>query len=129
MLNDPIAAALTKMKNAENIGKKEVVISSVSNLLRKILKILQEEHYIGAFEEIEGVASPTVRVNLLGNINKCGAIKPRFSIKSTTYEKWEKRYLPAKDFGVLIVSTPQGLLTHMQSKEKNIGGKLIAYCY
>ena len=60
---------------------------------------------------------------------KCGAIKPNFSVKKDGFEKFEKRYLPAKDFGVLIVSTSQGIMTHVEAKEKKLGGKLIAYVY
>ena len=44
-------------------------------------------------------------------------------------EKFEKRYLPAKGFGLIIVSTSKGLMTHVDAEEKNIGGKMIAYCY
>ena len=44
-------------------------------------------------------------------------------------EKYEKRYLPAKQFGILIISTPKGLMTHVQAMDKKTGGKLIAYCY
>jgi len=45
------------------------------------------------------------------------------------YEKWEKRFLPAFDFGLLIVSTSQGVMTHKEAREKGIGGRLIAYVY
>ena len=65
----------------------------------------------------------------MGNINKCGSIKPRYNIKKEDYEKFEKRYLPAKDFGFLIVSTSKGVMSHMEAKEKNIGGRLLAYFY
>ena len=44
-------------------------------------------------------------------------------------ESFEKRFLPAKDFGVLIISTNKGLLTQKQAKEQNVGGALVAYCY
>ena len=41
----------------------------------------------------------------------------------------EKRYLPAKDFGILIMSTSKGIMTHYDAKKKNLGGKLLSYCY
>ncbi len=43
--------------------------------------------------------------------------------------KYARRYLPARDMGVLILSTSQGLMTHHAALEKNIGGSLIAYVY
>jgi small subunit ribosomal protein S8 len=45
------------------------------------------------------------------------------------YEKFEKRFLPAKGVGVLIVSTIKGIMTHEEAKGKTLGGRLIAYCY
>src|SRR3989344_3211352 len=129
MFNDPLAAALAKIMNAERVGKKEVQIKSASTLMKRVLQLLQEHQFLGSSEAIEDGKGGILKVNLMGNINKCGVVKPRFSTKYTTFEKWEKRYLPAKDFGVLFISTPQGVMTHLQAKEKKLGGKLIAYCY
>lgn len=129
MLNDPLAAVLSKILNAERVGKREVNLKPVSRLVKRVLEIMNEHHYLGVWEEVPEGKGMALKVYLLGNINNCGAIKPRFATKSTGFEKWEKRYLPAKDFGVLLVSTPQGIITHAQAREKNVGGRLLAYCY
>lgn len=129
MLNDPLAATLAKIINAEKAGKREVVVKPASTLLKKILIIMNENNYIGSFEEIHDEKGGILKVSLFGNINKCGAIKPRFSTKKNAFEKWEKRYLPAKDFGIILVSTPKGIMTHTKAKENNSGGRLLAYCY
>ena len=68
-------------------------------------------------------------VNLLGRINNCNVIKPRYSVTLDTYTKFEKRYLPSNNFGILIVSTPLGIMTHTKAKEIKSGGKLLALCY
>ncbi len=129
MLNDTLAAALSKILNAEKKSKKEVLVKPVSKTIKTVLTIMNENNYLGTFEEVQDGKGNFLKVNLLSNLNKCGVIKPRFSTKKNAFEKWEKRYLPAKDFGLLIVSTPQGIMTHYQAKEKNTGGKLLAYCY
>lgn len=129
MLNDPLAAALAKVINAERVGKREVLIKPASKIIKKIFTLMNEHNYLGSFEEVDDGKGGILKVNLLGNINKCGVIKPRFSTKKNNFEKWEKRYLPAKDFGIIIVSTPQGIFTHIIAKEKGTGGKLLAYCY
>jgi small subunit ribosomal protein S8 len=90
---------------------------------------LNEQSYVGSFEETDDGKGGVLKVNLIGNVNKCGVIKPRFATKHNTFEKWEKRYLPSKDFGVIIVSTSKGIMTHYQAKDQKIGGKLLAYCY
>ncbi len=129
MLNDPLAAALTKILNAERVGKREVVIQPASKLIKKILDLMDEHNYIGTCEQSEDARGATLKINLLGNINKCGVVKPRFATKRNSFEKWEKRYLPAKDFGILVISTPSGIMTHLRAKEQNLGGRLLAYCY
>ncbi len=129
MLNDPLAATLSKIHNAEKVGKKEVVIRPVSKMIRTVLQIMNDNNYVGSIEEIEDDAGRSIKVNLLGNVNKCNVIKPRFSTAQGMFTKWEKRYLPARDFGIIVVSTSQGVMTHTQAKEKGIGGKLLAYCY
>ncbi|MDO8660619.1 MAG: 30S ribosomal protein S8 [Candidatus Woesearchaeota archaeon] len=129
MLNDPIANALSKVLKQEELGRREVLLHPTSNILSKILTILNEQGYAGITEELSPSRGRITKLFLTGNINKCGAIKPRFTVKLLGYEKFEKRYLPAKGVGVLIVSTPQGLMTHDQAKTKKLGGRLIAYCY
>jgi len=129
MFNDPLAATLAKVMNAELVGKKEVVVRPASKIIKQVLRLMQDYNYIGSFEEVQDGQHIILKVNLLGNINKCGVVKPRFSAKYMGLEKWEKRYLPAKDFGIILLSTPQGIMTHAQAKQKQVGGVLLAFCY
>ena len=78
---------------------------------------------------VESLPNTQFKVELEGNINKCGVIKPRHAVKKDEFEKFEKRYLPAKNFGILIVTTPEGIMTHYEAKERGIGGRLLAYMY
>lgn len=129
MLNDTLATALSVILNTEKIGKKECSVRPSSKIIKTVLKIMNEHNYIGSFNEVVTNKGNLLKINLLGNINKCGAIKPRYSVKKDGYEKFEKRYLPAKDFGIIFVSTPKGIITHVEARKKGIGGRLIAYCY
>lgn len=129
MLNDPLAAALTKITNAERVGKREVIIQPVSSVIKSVLDLMHKAHYVGAIEDVTVDANPALKVSLIGNINRCNVIKPRFPTKCNNFTKWEKRYLPARDFGIIIVSTPNGMVTHTSAKEAGVGGRLIAYCY
>jgi len=128
-LNDPIADALVNLKNHENAAKKECVIRPASKLMKEILRIMQEKGYIGAFEFVDDGREGLFKVQLIGKINECRAIKPRYAVKKTDFEKFEKRYLPSYDIGMLIVSTPKGVVTHKQAKEIETGGRLLAYIY
>ncbi|MBN1544605.1 30S ribosomal protein S8 [Candidatus Woesearchaeota archaeon] len=128
-LNDPLSNTMSKILNCEKVGKKECVVKPTSEVIKKVLDILNAEGYLGKYDEVDDGRGRYIRLNLLGNINKCGSIKPRFAVTVDNYEKFEKRFLPSKDFGLLIVSTSQGMMTHYTAKEKNLGGRLIAYCY
>ncbi len=128
-LNDPLANVLSHLLNCERLGKKEVYVKPSSKLIKGVLALLSEHSYIGEFEEIDDGKAGIIKVNLIGSINKCGVIKPRFSVKTEMFEKYEKRFLPAIDFGIIIVSTNKGLMCHKDAKKQGLGGKLIAYCY
>jgi len=129
MLNDPLANALSLILNKGDARIKECIIKPSSKVIKDVLKIMKDNYYVGEFKEIEDSKGNMLSVQLLNKINKCGVIKPRFSVKKDGYEKFEKRFLPAKGFGFLIVSTPQGIMTDDEAKKKGIGGKLLAYCY
>lgn len=127
-LNDPIADAMSKINNAAKALYTSVELQN-SKLLRNLLEVLKENGYVGSYEVVEDERQGTIRVNLVGTINKCSVVKPRYSVKVDEIETYEMRFLPAKDFGVVIISTNQGLLTQKQAKEQNIGGAVVAYCY
>jgi small subunit ribosomal protein S8 len=129
VLLDPLANALSKIQNHERARKREVVLAPASKLIGEVLRIMKEEGFIEDFEFIEDGKAGKFRVALLGRVNGCGAIKPRFSAKRDEYEAWEKRYLPAAGFGVLVVSTPRGVMPHKKAMEMGLGGKLLAYVY
>jgi len=128
-LNDTLSNAMSKIHNYEKVGKKDLLIKPTSKQIKEVLDILNAEGFAGKYEEVNDNRGKYLKLSLLGNINECGAIKPRFSVKMSDYEKFEKRFLPAKDFGMLIVSTSKGMMTHYKAKEKKLGGRLIAYCY
>jgi len=128
MLNDTLSNALSKILAYEQTSKKECTVKS-SKILKKVLEILKNSGYVGDFEETKSIRGNNLKINLIGAINKCGVIKPRFSVSNDDFIKFEMRYLPAQDFGVLVVSTSKGIMTHEEAKKLGIGGKLVAYCY
>ncbi|MFP4402909.1 MAG: 30S ribosomal protein S8 [Candidatus Woesearchaeota archaeon] len=128
-LNNPLASALSHTLNCDKIGRSEVLIKPISTTIKNVYKILNEELYVGSFDIVEDGRGDMLKVNLIGKINKCGVVSPKFAVKKDNFEKFEKRYLPASDFGILIVSTSKGIMIHKKAKELGIGGKLIAYCY
>ena len=128
MSNDLLSDSLVTIRNATLSSSTNCVVPA-SRLIGEALRLMREKGYITGFEFIDDKRGGKFSVDLSGQINSCGAIKPRFSVKVRDMEKYEARYLPAKDFGIIIVSTPSGVMTHKQAKEALTGGKLIAYVY
>ncbi|MHA1298256.1 MAG: 30S ribosomal protein S8 [Candidatus Helarchaeota archaeon] len=129
VLLDPLANALSNIMNNEVIGNENVIVQPASKIIAETLRIMQKSGYIGEFELIDDGRAGKFLIQLLGRINKVGVIKPRFSCKKNEFEKWENKFLPARNFGLLIVSTPKGIMSHREARESNMGGRLIAYVY
>ena len=117
------------LQNSEMRHKKECTIIPASKLSSEVMRVLQKKRYIGEFEFIDDGVSGKLRVQLLGRINRCGVITPRFPARARDYTRWESRYLPAVGVGILIISTPQGVLSHGEAQSKNIGGRLLGFVY
>jgi len=129
MQHDPLNDAMSSIRNAEKVGKQECTIVPSSKLVGHVLKVMVDNQYIKEFELVEDNKAGKYTVRLNGHINECGVVRPRYSVKVSDMEKFESRYLPAQDFGVLILTTTKGILSHVQAKELGIGGKLLAFVY
>lgn len=124
-----LADALKTIMNAERKGKRQVMLRPASKVLIKFLKLMQKKGYIGEFEIIDDHRSGKIVVELLGRINKCGVISPRFDVKIKDIEKWVNNILPARQFGYLVFTTTYGIMDHHQAVHKHTGGKIVGFFY
>ena len=124
MSQDVVADALNTIRNCKKAGK-AIVITKFSKFLIQVLDIANKHGYLNyKLDEKNKTLSVEIK-----NMNECRVIKPRFTFTVEELEKYVRRYLPARDFGILIVSTSSGLMTHKEAYDKKIGGSLIAYFY
>lgn len=128
-LVDPVANCLSGIQNSEKAAKKECIVRPASKVVKEILRVLQENKYVGVYEFVDDGREGMFRIELSGKINYCKAIKPRYAVKKDEFEKFEKRYLPSRDIGLIVVSTPEGVMSHKEAKKKRIGGRLLAFVY
>ena len=128
MNHNPLADLFNVVKNAESVGKKACTVPA-SKLHKDILKTMQENKYIGSFEFIDDGKGGKFNVELIGRINNCSVITPRFSVKKSEFIKWEKRYLPADNVGIIIVTTNDGVIDQHKARKLATGGKLLGYVY
>jgi len=125
MSQDVIADTLNNVMNAKKAGKKVVVVKRFSKLLLNVLEIAKKLDYIEDYK----TDGTDLEIEIGEGLNKCGAIKPRYTVAKEKLDRYLRRYLPAFNLGVVIVSTNKGLMTHQEVLEKNIGGCLVAYFY
>lgn len=128
-VQDPLANVLINIMNSEERGRSECIVTPAPKLVANVLRVLQRHGYIGEFEFIDDGRLGKLRIQLLGRINKCGVIKPYFSLSYRDIDNFVYQYLPAKDIGLLILTTPKGILTHKEAISNKIGGRLLAYVY
>lgn len=128
MRHDLLSDVLYVVNNAEKIGRRTCIVPA-SSLVKEVLAVVQKAGYIGDFEFMDDGKSGHFRIDLIGRINKSRSIKPRFAVRKDEFEKWEGRYLPAKGFGILIISTPKGVMNQKEAIEKQTGGRLLAFVY
>jgi len=124
MSQDIVSDVLNEIMNILRRGKSVVETPRHSKFLLSVLAIAKLRGYLKDYKVENGVLKIEI-----GNLNKCKAIKPRYVVRVDEIGKYEKRYLPAKNLGILIISTSQGLMTNYTAEEKKLGGSLIAYMY
>ena len=127
-----LANALTTIYNNEMRRKKQAIIFPASKLIINVLRVLQKEGYIGEFEYIDDGRAGKITVQLLGRINKCGPITPRYPLKYRdllTLPDYIRGYLPSKEIGILIISTSKGVMSHKDALKERIGGVALGYVY
>jgi len=123
MSQDIVSDTLNKIMNAKKASKSYIVSTRFSKLLIKVLDMMKQYGYID-YTLNEGV----LRIEMK-ELSICSSIKPRYTVNKENLEKYVRRFLPARDYGYVIVSTSKGLMTNNEAKENNLGGSLIAYFY
>jgi small subunit ribosomal protein S8 len=127
-MTDLISALFTTLQNNEMVRNRECIVKA-SKLVGEVLKVIQRHGYIGAFEYIENGRGGLYKIQLLGRINRSAPIRPHFSVAADELEEFERRFLPGRGIGVIVVTTPKGVMSHEEAKKHHTGGRLLGYVY
>lgn len=131
---DPIADALTRIRNAQAVKHQNVLIPS-SKLLLEIFRVMKDEGFVTDFEQVTpDEASPakkSIRVEL-----KYYQGKPVIDTIKRLSSPGRKQYLKSVDLpleknglGIVIVTTSKGVMTTTAAKQMGVGGELLASVY
>ena len=131
VVTDPIADMLTRIRNANQMKYKEVLVPT-SKLKVEIANILKNEGYINGYK-IEKTENGSMRVLEL----KYGAKKERVitGLKRISkpglrvYAKKEEIPTVLNGLGIAIISTSKGLMVDREARKQNLGGEVLAYIW
>ncbi|KAJ0988252.1 hypothetical protein J5N97_006608 [Dioscorea zingiberensis] len=117
--------ALRTMVNAERRGKAAANLQPVSTVMASFLKIMKFRGYIKDFQVFDPHRVGRITVELQGRINDCKALTYRQDIKAKDIEGYRLRTLPTRQWGYVVLTTPNGILDHEEAIKQNVGGQAI----
>ena len=126
-LSDPIADALTSIRNANRV-KKERVDLRASSMVTEILKILRQEKFIHDYRLIDDKKQGILRVYLRKENERLRKISKIMRVSRPGLRIYTKKNdIPTvlNGLGICVLSTPEGILTGEQAKRRSVGGEVL----
>ena len=128
-MTDPISDMLTRLRNGGRALQPQVDLPH-SRLKENIATILKKEGYVSDVA-VEGKAVKRIKIRLKYN-GKKNVIEGLKRISKPGLRK----YVGASEIprvrgglGVAVISTPEGVMTGVQARKKNLGGELLCYVW
>ncbi|CAF1946447.1 unnamed protein product [Brassica oleracea var. botrytis] len=125
ILND----ALRTIVNAEKRGKASVELKPVSTVMSSFLRIMKEKGYIKNYQVHDPHRVGRITVDLQGRVNDCKALTYRQDLKAKEIDQYTERTLPTRQWGYVVVTTPDGILDHEEAIKRNVGGQVLGFFY
>lgn len=125
-MHDPVADMLTRIRNGQQAKHQSVTMIS-SNLKVEIARVLKDEGYISdyAVEEMtNNQKAITLQLKYYQGSPVIERIK-RISRPGLRIYKSSKELASVPGFGIAILSTSKGVMTHAAAKQHGIGGELL----
>ncbi len=126
MITDPISDMLTRIRNAQMVKAKQTRIPT-SKFKLAVLEVLKNSKYIKNYK----TSKKDIIVELEYPFTKPAISKIKTISKPglRIYKSSKKIRKVLQGFGIVIISTPQGVMTGKQAKQKNLGGEIICEVY
>ena len=130
-ISDPLGDMLTRIRNAQ-MRRKNKVSSPNSKLRAHVLDVLAKEGYIRGYTTVEyegGKSELEIELKYFDG-------EPVIRTIERVSKPGRRVYSGAQDLprirnglGISIVSTPQGVMSDAQAREKNVGGEILCQVF
>jgi len=129
-VTDPIADALTRIRNASTVHHSNVLIPA-SKLKVELVKLLKNEGFVQEYEvkEENGFKVIDVELKYVHNKSVITGLKRVSTPGLRTYSKAKNLPRVFDGLGIAVVSTSKGLLTDKAARKENIGGEILCYVW
>jgi small subunit ribosomal protein S8 len=126
MITDPIGDFIVRLKNAGSVGKKSVD-APYSRMKKSVALVLQKGGYVGEIKETGADPRKTLSVELLydGTAPKINGVKRISKPGRRLYAKAREVHSVKYGKGLLVLSTPLGIITDKEAREKRVGGETL----
>jgi small subunit ribosomal protein S8 len=124
---DPIADMLTRIRNANRVGRRLVLIPK-SKICNGIAQVLKEEGYIDDFDVIDDERQGTIRVKLkysMSGEKVIHALDRASKPGRRIYRAVDDLPRILNGMGIAVVSTSKGVMSDRKARENNVGGELL----
>jgi len=124
---DPIADMLTRIRNANRVGRQKVLIPK-SKICLGIAQVLKDEGYINDFDVIDDERQGTIRVSLkysMSGEKVIHAIDRQSKPGCRVYRGVGDLPNVLNGMGIVVISTSKGVMSDRKAREANVGGELI----
>jgi small subunit ribosomal protein S8 len=130
-MTDPLGDMLTRIRNGQQ-ARKDSILTPASKLRARVLDVLQREGYIRGYSEADsGTATAAIRIDL-----KYFEGKPAIQHVARVSKPGRRVYSGSEELprirnglGIVIVSTPKGVLSDAEAREQNVGGEVLCQVF
>ncbi len=124
---DPIADMLTRIRNANRVGRRFVQIPK-SKICTGIAQVLKDEGFIDSYDVIDDERQGQIRIKL--KYTNTGqkvihAIDRESKPGCRVYRGVEGLPKVLNGMGIAVVSTSKGVMSDRKAREANVGGELL----
>ncbi len=124
---DPIADMLTRIRNANRVGRRMVLIPK-SKICTGIAQVLKDEGYIEDYDVIDDAQQGQIRVKLkysMAGEKVIHALDRASKPGRRIYRGVQDLPRILNGMGIAVVSTSKGVMSDRKAREQNVGGELL----